>query len=170
MEKVNNGLYNMLFGENDHASELLEILNLDRTMFGRYRDCFLNSDGTIIIVLTRCGGNNRTDYDNVFVRMREHERYMGDADDPSDETYCYFEFEVPVLFRPQTRPLATGKPFQTIGQKFQEEAKLLKKGDPGAVKRANMIAQSIGQQIEDKPHGGVIFMGDPDWKFTKKED
>lgn len=170
MKQVNNGLYNMLFGENSHASELLDILDLDRAMFGRYRDCFLNSDGRIIIVLTRCGGPNRQDFDDVFVRMRKHDRFIEDSDDPSDETYCYFTFEVPVLYLTQTRPLATGKPFKTIGQKFDEEAKLLDKGDKGATERANKIAASMQKQIENNPNGGTIFMGDPDWKYTKKED
>ena len=170
MNKINNGLYNMLFGENDHASELLDILDLDRAMFGRYRDCFLNSDGTRILVLTRCGGNNRLDYDEVFELIRKHKNYVCDGDDPSDETYCYFEFEVPVLFLLQTRPLATGKPIDTIGKRFDEEADKLKKGDPGAIERANRVAASMQAQIDKQPNGGVILMGDPDWKHTKKEE
>ena len=168
--KTNNNLYNMLFGENDHASKLLDILDLDRDMFGRYRDCFLNDDGTIIFVLTRCGGVNRNDYDEMLSKIRKHDNYMLDFDDPTDETYCYIQFEVPVLFRLQTRPLATGEPFKTIGYKFQEESKLMEKGDPGAVERANRIAQSMEKQIDENPNEKIIFMGDSDWKYTKKEE
>lgn len=159
---VNNGLYNMLFGECEHADKLLDILDLDRAMFGRYRDCFTNEDGTKIIVLTRCGGNNRNDFEIVFDTMRKHDEYLGDFDDPTDETYCYFEFRVPVLYLPQTKPLSNGKPIPTIGAKFEEERRLLDANDPDAVARATKIAESMQKQIDSKPNGGVIIMGDPD--------
>ena len=167
---VNNGLYNILFGEFEHADKLLDILDLNRNMFGRYIDCFLNETGTIIVILTRCGGNNRGNYDKVFELISKHDCYISDYDDPSDETYCYFEFKVPVLYLPQTRPLANGKPIMTVGQKFQEEEKKLKNNDPGALERSQKIIRSFESQIKNKPQGGIIFMGDPDWKLKNKED
>ncbi len=167
---VNNGLYNILFGEFEHAEQLLEILDLNREMFGRYRDCLLNEDGTRIVVLTRCGGNNRQDYDKVFELMEKHDCYLGNSDDPSDETYCYFEFKVPVLYLPQTRPLATGKAIMTVGQRFDEEKKKLENEDPDAIKRAQGIVSSVESQIKNTPNGGIIIMGDQDWKFTRKEN
>lgn len=166
--KVNNGLYNIIFGEFEHADKLLDILDLDKAMFGRYRDCFPNNDGTRIIVLTRCGGGNRKDFEIVFTEMRKHPQYLGDYDDPTDETYCYFEFEVPVLYLPQTKPLADGEPVLTIGAKFEIEKNLLDKNDPGAMKRADKIAKSMQSQIDANPDGGIIFMGDSDWKYTKE--
>lgn len=166
---VNNGLYNMLFGECEHADKLLDILDLDRSMFGRYRDCYPNSVGTKIIVLTRCGGSNRYEYEIVFETMRKHPQYLGDYDDKDDETYCYFEFQVPVLYLPQTKPLANGEEPLTVGEKFQKEGNLLDKNDPDALKRAEKIAESMQKQIDAKPNGGIIFMGDPDWKYTKEE-
>lgn len=166
--KLENGLYNALFGENEHANQLLDILDLDRAMFGRYRDCFPNDIGTKIIVLTRCGGDNRNEYEIVFDTMRKHPQYLGDYDDPTDETYCYFEFQVPVLYLPQTRPLSTGKRPLTVGEKMEQEMKLLNNNDPGALARVEKIAKSMQKQIDAQPNGGVIFVGDPDWKYNNE--
>lgn len=166
--KLENGLYNVLFGENEHADQLLDILDLDRSMFGRYRDCFPNDIGTKIIVLTRCGGGNRSEYEIVFDTMRKHPQYLGDYDDPTDETYCYFEFQVPVLYLPQTRPISTGKRPLTVGEKMEQEMKLLDNNDPEALARAEKIAKSMQKQIDAQPNGGVIFVGDPDWKHNNE--
>lgn len=166
--KLENGLYNVLFGENEHADQLLDILDLDRSMFGRYRDCFPNDIGTKIIVLTRCGGGNRSEYEIVFDTMRKHPQYLGDYDDPTDETYCYFEFQVPVLYLPQTRPISTGKRPLTVGEKMEQEMKLLDNNDPEALARAEKIAKSMQKQIDAQPNGSVIFVGDPDWKHNNE--
>lgn len=166
--KLENGLYNVLFGENEHADQLLDILDLDRSMFGRYRDCFPNDIGTKIIVLTRCGGGNRSEYEIVFDTMRKHPQYLGDYDDPTDETYCYFEFQVPVLYLPQTRPISTGKRPLTVSEKMEQEMKLLDNNDPEALARAEKIAKSMQKQIDAQPNGGVIFVGDPDWKHNNE--
>jgi hypothetical protein len=119
---INNGLYNMLFGENENADILLEFLKLNRAIFGRYRDCYLNHDGSKIIVLTRCGGSNRDDYDEVFTMARSHDLYLTDYDDPIDETYCYFEFGVPYKFEGQCKKLANGQEPLTVGERFEKEA------------------------------------------------
>lgn len=170
MNKSNYTIYNVLFGEDAHASELLDILDLDRAMFGRYRDCFLNDTGTKIIVLTRCGGVNRADYDNIFANMRNHPHFISDTDDPTDETYCYFVFEVPVLYRHNVKDFINEKSFRMIGEKFNDEQKLLKNNDPGAIERAKTITSLMEEQIKEKENGGVIIMGDFDWKITNKGD
>lgn len=140
-------------------------------MFGRYRDCFPSEDGTHILVLTRCGGVNRDEFEIVFDTMHKHPNIIADYDDPTDETYCYFEFSVPVLYLLQTRPLADvdKKWNRNVGAKFKEEAKKLQKGDKDALARAEKIAKSMESQMKDKPNGGIIFMGDPDWKMKKNE-
>ena len=38
-------LYNLLFGVNQDAGELLKMLNLTTDDFGRFRDAHLNEDG-----------------------------------------------------------------------------------------------------------------------------
>ena len=35
-------MYNMLFGENELADDLLKMLNLTKEDCGRYRDCYLD--------------------------------------------------------------------------------------------------------------------------------
>ena len=167
---INNGLYNMLFGENENADSLLEFLNLNRAIFGRYRDCYLNHDGSKIIVLTRCGGNNRDDYDEVFNMARSHDLYLTDYDDPVDETYCYFEFKVPYEFEDQCRKLANGQEPLTVGERFEREVEEMNTPGSDAEKRAQRIANYINEQIEAQPNGGIIWMGDPDYfKETQHE-
>jgi hypothetical protein len=50
--------YNMIFGQNQHADQLLAVLGLTRQAFYRFRDCYL-TDGGEIAVYTRGGGGNR---------------------------------------------------------------------------------------------------------------
>lgn len=156
---MNNGLYNMLFGENENADELLYFLGLNRHMFERYRDCYLNHDGTKITVVTRCGGNNRQDFDNVFDMMRQHNLYLTDYDDPVDETYCYFQFKVPYEWEERASKLATGEEPLTVGQKFNKEIKEINIPGSDAEKRAQKISAYINKQIDVNKNNGVIWMG-----------
>ena len=43
-------MYNMLFGENELADDLLKMLNLTKEDCGRYRDCYLDEKGEKIIL------------------------------------------------------------------------------------------------------------------------
>ena len=146
---TNNGIYNMLFGENEYADQLLDMLGLDKSMFGRYRDCYLNADGTRIIVVTRCGGKDRYEYDDVFARMRDHNNYLGDYDDSIDETYCYFEFGVPVIFQQDTMLMATGKEPLSVGNKFNKEIQDMRIKGSDAEKRAQRISKYINNKINE---------------------
>ena len=65
-------LYNRLFGENPDATILLGMLGLTRHSFGRYRDCFLNQSGNAITVITRIGGGNKPDYEDVYKNMEQN--------------------------------------------------------------------------------------------------
>lgn len=157
---VNNGLYNMLFGEDKNASKFLEMLDLERDMFQRYRDCYLNGDGTRIIVLTRIGGINRLSYDDVFNIMRIHPNFLSDYDDHKDETYCYFEFRVPEKYLKEAQSMATGVEPLSVGEKFDREIAEMSKPNSEAAKRAEKIANHINEQISAQPNGGIIWMGD----------
>lgn len=149
-------LYNKLMGENEQADELLDMLGLDKPNFGRYRDCYLNSDGTEIIVYTRCGGDNRVDFDKIFADMREHKYFIEDHDDSYDETYCYFRFKTPPIFLEQTKLMSTGVEPKTIGERFEEEIKAMQVPGSEAEKRAKEIAEEIQKGIEANPNGGII--------------
>ena len=85
-------MYNMLFGENELADDLLKMLNLTKEDCGRYRDCYLDEKGEKIIVYTRNGGGNREYYEEVFDKLSSHTNYLCDYDDDFDCTYASIEF------------------------------------------------------------------------------
>lgn len=105
-------LYNMLFGMNPDADNLLALLNLTRADVGRFRDCYVAKDDDgepIIVVHTRNGGGNREDYMPDFT---DHPLYLSDADDDFDCTYADILFRVPeeakaaLVNLPETMPPA----------------------------------------------------------------
>lgn len=149
-------LYSMLMGENKDASVFLKGLNLKRQDFERYRDAYLNADGTKIIIYTRLGGPNREYYAEVINDLRLHESYLEDYDDEYDETYAYFVFKVPEHIAVMCKRMATGKEPLTVGQKFEEEIAKLQAGDKGALSRADKVAKKIEKGIEDNSNGGII--------------
>lgn len=93
---------------------------------GRFRDIYLNEDGTKIILYTRNGGGNREEYWYIFEVLKTHPNYLRDYDDDYDETYAYIEFSVPEKYRELTEALATGKAPKTISEKFFEIEKEIK--------------------------------------------
>ena len=99
-------MYNMLFGQNPISNVLLEILQLTEEGFGRFRDCYLSSDGSKIIVYTRNGGGNREKYQGVFDELSKHENYICDYDDDFDCTYASIEFSVPQKYKEICKELA----------------------------------------------------------------
>lgn len=113
-------LYNLLFGVNQDADELLKILGLTESDFGRFRDAYLDEKGTSIIVYTRCGGGNRDYYEEVFSRMEKHPEYVTDYDDDYDCTYAYFVFSVPKEFIKQTKLMSDKNKPKSVHEKFQE--------------------------------------------------
>lgn len=90
-----SGLYNMLFGVNPLAGVLLQLLEIDHKTVPRFRDCFLNENGTEIIVYTRSGGNNRSEYVDENAAMRTKTGFVADQDDTYDSTYALFRFKIP---------------------------------------------------------------------------
>ena len=86
-------LYNMLFGMNPDADQLLGLLGKTKADFGRFRNVYV-SDG-YLGVYTRNGGGNREDYEDVFDEMAEHPWYSHDQDDDFDCTYASIYFKVP---------------------------------------------------------------------------
>lgn len=149
-------LYSMLMGENIDASVFLKGLNMKRSDFERYRDAYLNANGTKIIIYTRLGGPNREYYTEVINNIRSHNLYLEDYDDKDDETYAYFVFKVPDHIASMCKRMATGQEPLTVGQKFEEEIAKLQAGDKGALSRADKVAKKIEKGIEDNPNGGII--------------
>ena len=142
-------LYNMLFGMNEIAPALLFILDLNQPDkiwdSGRFRDIYLNEDGTSIILYTRNGGGNRRHWDLshskykegpdcpcpgciITYKLKKHPNYIRDYDDDFDSTYAYVEFGVPKQFREIAESLATGKKPQSIREKFDNYMERIKAG------------------------------------------
>lgn len=130
-------LYNLLHGTNKSAALLLKVLELDQSggkwNTGRFRDIYLNEDGTKIILLTRNGGGNREDYfPNNIVK---HPNYITDYDDDFDCTYAYIEFSVPEKFKELIGKLSTGKKPQTLKEKTDNIIAEMKKMTPEQMKQ-----------------------------------
>ena len=75
-------LYNLLFGENPFSGALLNLLGVTRDGVPRYRDCYLNEKGRIVIH-TRTGGGNRDFYEHEERCRNEYPEYFNGKDDPS---------------------------------------------------------------------------------------
>ena len=88
---------------------------------GRFRDIYLNKNGTKIILYTRNGGGNRESYFYIFDILKKHPNYLKDYDDDFDCTYAYIEFSVPKKAKELCKELSTGKNPETIQEKFTKE-------------------------------------------------
>jgi len=125
-------LYNLLHGTNKLAALLLKVWELDQSGgkwdTGRFRDIYLNKDGTKIILLTRNGGRNRKDYfpNNIV----NHPNYITDYDDGFDCAYAYIEFSVPEQFKELIAKLSSGKDPLTLKEKFDKTMAEMKKMTP----------------------------------------
>ncbi len=136
----------MCHGINNRVKTLLKIIDMDQPdkkwRSGRFRDIYLNADGTEIIMYTRDGGNNREhDYDfednegekcscsgcNITYRLPKHPNFIGSCDDEFDHTYAYVKFSIPDEYKELCKLMATGKDPDTIGEKFMTLLNTIKK-------------------------------------------
>jgi hypothetical protein len=148
-------LYNMVFGENPFSSVLLEALGLTRDEVPRYRDCFLNEEGEIIIH-TRTGGGNRADYEEENTFLTKVPGYLGDRDDDFDSTYADFHYAVPEAFKPMIETLKNLGAVNNPAERWQQMLADLKKGDTSKpeVQRALVAGERIMGQINDAEKSG----------------
>jgi len=160
----------MLFGTNKIAPALLFILDLNQPDkiwdSGRYRDIYLNEDGTIIILYTRNGGGNRRHWDLshskykegpdcpcpgciITYKLKKHPNYIRDYDDDFDSTYAYVEFEVPKQFKEIAESLATGKKPQSIHEKFDKYIEKIKAGKEQIPEELAKIFRKIQRELKN---------------------
>lgn len=147
-------MYNMLFGVNRIAPFLLSLLDLDEGSVGRFRDAFLNKDGTEIYVYTRNGGGNREHYMPDF---SGHPQYVSDEDDDFDSTYATIVFKVPEKYLTVTRAIAPGVDPAKIHEKFSQaidEMKTRSAEDLRADPRFKPIVDIMEQISKAKPGEG----------------
>jgi hypothetical protein len=124
-------LYNMVFGYNPLAAALLGMLKVKHEDIPRFRDCFLNKDGTEIIIHTRTGGGNRKEYQSQNDAMAFIKGYNRDEDSNFDNTYANFYYEVPEQYRfmiPALKDMVSSKAPE---ERWQELFKSLENGDKG---------------------------------------
>jgi len=93
--------YNLFFGVNPNADIILALIKLKRCDIDRFRDVELLDDK--IVILTRTGGDNRTDYPNHLLTSNPY--YLYDEDDKSDNTYAYYYFRIPDEIREDVKGL-----------------------------------------------------------------
>jgi len=151
-------LYNMLFGVNPFSTVLLEMLGVAVETVPRFRDCFLNEDGTEIIIHTRTGGGNRRDYMEGNAALTKVSGYKFDADDSFDITYANFHYAVPEPFKEAAVLLKDIGAASDPAQRWQEVIDGLRRGDKSnpQVARALEVGEKIMKQINDQPDGGIV--------------
>ena len=145
-------LYNRLFGETAEAGVLLGFVGVNKGMFMRYRDVYLNPEGTIVTVVTRTGGNNRKEYRQSFTDAKKNENYIRDYDDEFDNTYCYFEFKVPEKYLDVAKKMAPKDERLSVGGMFKKEVEEANIPGSPAAKRQEEIAQLIFNAMENGEH------------------
>lgn len=156
-------LYTKLFGENPDANALIGALGLNKSIFERYRDIFLNKEGTEIIVYTRCGGPNRTEYERVFEIMKKHPNYICDYDDEFDNTYAYIKFSVPEKYKFMCKSIAPKENPRSVDQMFKDHIEKAKDPNSEEAKKDEEIMNAILDQIieseaNDPDTPGVRFI------------
>lgn len=153
-------LYNKLFGENEDAVPLLGMINCTRNDFRRFRDVYLNKEGTVITVVARIGGGNRSEYRQVFNDMMRHELYIQSYDDDYDKTYAYFEFKVPEKYAATCKLMAPKVDRLSVGDMFKKEYEEMNIPGSEAFKRAERLAKEIFENNlgeDDGPEGIKII-------------
>ena len=151
-------LYNFLFGENKNSDILLGVIGLCKKDFGRYRDIFLNKEGTIITVLTRIGGNNRKDYETELTNLSNNKNYIKDYDDKYDNTYAYFEFKVPEKYSKMCKTIAPKENRLSLKEMFDNEIEQSNIEGSDANKRMNEFKKIILDEI-DKAENDINIIG-----------
>jgi hypothetical protein len=142
-------LYNMLFGVNPFSGVLLQMLDVSSDDVPRFRDCFLNEDGSEIVIHTRTGGGNREDYEDGNDFLASIAGYKFDADDDFDCTYADFHYDVPEPFKEQVALLKDLGAVSNPAERWQAVIEGLRSRNTNApdVQRAIVVGEQIMGQI-----------------------
>lgn len=133
---VPTSLYHYAIGEDVHAHWLrIVVLQLTPRVIGRFRDAFLNEDGTRILVCTRNGGAQRV-HDRLssipasvkcpcigcimHYTIRNHPCYLSDCDDATDTSYATITFRTPDAFLAECKSKSVGRKPLSIAERMAE--------------------------------------------------
>ena len=154
-------LYNALFGENPMSDFLLKIVNINKEDVPRYRDCFLNEEGNIV-VYTRTGGGNRecfaengdcsSCYHTANDELSENKYFVTDYDDDYDSTYAYFVFKPSKDYELILKTLTSKEPLKEVGEKFKDLVSALQSGEQTT---DTIKALTIAKDVFSKLNSGI---------------
>jgi len=160
-------LYNELFGINPYAAALLLVLGTRAAAIPRFRDCYLDADGNIVI-FTRTGGGNRADYERTRDAgtndsglwnddLRALPGFLKDEDDGWDATYARFHFEPPSDFADLMPGIAAAQgEYDPMGRFEAMLDDLQAQRDTPDTRRAVEVGESIFRNLAKAPSGGVV--------------
>ena len=111
-------LYNMINGFNLACLYFLPMLGRNEKDYPRFRDCFLSDDGERIVVLTRVGGGNR-ECGYGEEELYEDPNFVKTYDADWDDTYGYYEFNVPEKWKADFDKICSGK-FTEVSDEYYE--------------------------------------------------
>lgn len=159
-------LYNMIMGENPAASDLLELLGLDKRGIPRYRDCWMTADWRLIHLLTRTGGPNRRVYADAIAELRKLPGYVTDYDDDFDPTFMHFTYTVlpqhmgAIAANDTERgPAVMAKMFEVIKQHGLTEPHPSPKIE--AIRQGSLsVARKLIDAIESERPGTIVRIGE----------
>ena len=141
-------MYNMLFGVNPFSRVLLAMLGAHVHTVPRYRDCFLNADGDIVIY-TRTGGGNRADHVEGNDWLRTLPGYI-----QYDTTYAMFRYRPPEKFAAEIKliTLQGGKaedPAARFKQLMDKLGDPAKKNDPEVQHALEVGREVLGPLLDE---------------------
>lgn len=163
-------LYTRLFGESKNANVYLGILNINRKIIPRYRDCLLIKIGDEFrfLIYTRTGGSNRVVYDSENTDnlkgpwnscLRGHEYYLSDEDCRRDSTYANFYFKIPSDYLDYVIENFSDKsdkiPSERWDYFFKVEMKNLKQNDPKFKEIVEKLSPYASKNLEFKTDNEV---------------
>lgn len=171
-------LYNMLFGENPFSGLLLDVLGTTKGAIPRYRDCYLDEKGRIVIH-TRTGGGNREYYENEEscrdnypeywegdpetnpsgpwnADLRKLPGFLYDRDDDGDRTYANFLYAVPEPFKEQFNLLQRLGAEVNPAERWQALLDKMRAGDTSdpVVARALAVGEEVMARLKKASEGG----------------
>lgn len=112
-------MYNMVNGVNQSTFFILPMLGKHPDTYPRFRDCYLNESNQIV-VRTRTGGGNRSEYEDENAVLQSDPNYISDSDCDWDRTYAEFVFKVPDQFKDDFDKIVNGKLLE-ISQDYKDK-------------------------------------------------
>lgn len=120
--------YRALFGGNsneDFVNTILGEMGVDEP--GRYRDAWIEYDEDekepIFVLLSRTGGGNREEYEDINEIIGSHSACISDIDSEFDSTYNEFRFKVPDKYKDltMTKYMDAGGKCRDLSAEFQQK-------------------------------------------------